>query len=144
MTIIVSVYDDGGRASAGFQGKAGDCVVRSIAIVTGKPYREVYDAINVLALAERPTKSGRKSSSRNGVYKKTYSKYLKSLGFEWTPTMFVGQGCKVHLRPDELPSGRLIVEVSKHLTAVIDGVIHDVSDVARGGERCVYGYWKAD
>ena len=29
--------NDGGRAAAGFKGKAGDCVVRSIAIVTGYP-----------------------------------------------------------------------------------------------------------
>ena len=27
--------DDGGRSAAGYKGKAGDCVVRSIAIVTG-------------------------------------------------------------------------------------------------------------
>ena len=27
--------NDGGRAAAGYKGKAGDCVVRSIAIVTG-------------------------------------------------------------------------------------------------------------
>ena len=29
--------NDGGRSAAGFKGKAGDCVVRSIASVTGKP-----------------------------------------------------------------------------------------------------------
>ena len=29
----------------------------------------------------------------------------------------------VHLRADELPPGRLVVSVSKHLTAVIVGVI---------------------
>jgi len=34
--------NDGGRAIAGFLGQAGDCVVRSIAIVTAKPYAEVY------------------------------------------------------------------------------------------------------
>jgi hypothetical protein len=30
--------NDGGRAAAGYKGKAGDCVVRSIAIVTNLPY----------------------------------------------------------------------------------------------------------
>ena len=29
--------DDGGRTAAGYKGKAGDCVVRSIAIVSGLP-----------------------------------------------------------------------------------------------------------
>ena len=57
--------------------------------------------------------------------------------------MAIGQACKVHLSSDELPSGRLVVSVSKHVTAVIDGVIHDTHDPGRDGTRCVYGYWKA-
>ena len=35
--------NDGGRAAAGFKGQAGDCVVRSIAIVSGISYQKVYD-----------------------------------------------------------------------------------------------------
>lgn len=38
-------FDDGGRAQAGYKGSTGDCVTRAIAIATGKPYSEVYDAI---------------------------------------------------------------------------------------------------
>jgi hypothetical protein len=64
------------------------------------------------------------------------------LGWVWTPTMQIGSGCTVHLRADELPPGRLVVSVSKHLTAVIDGVIHDTHDCSRRGTRCVYGYWQ--
>ena len=55
--------------------------------------------------------------------------------------MFVGQGTKVHLKKEELPMGTLIVSCSKHLTVVIDGVLHDVFDCSRNGTRCVYGYW---
>ena len=33
--------DDGGRTAAGYKGKAGDCVVRAIAIVSGLPYQKV-------------------------------------------------------------------------------------------------------
>jgi hypothetical protein len=55
--------------------------------------------------------------------------------------MHIGSGCRVHLRADELPPGRLIVEVSRHVVAVIDGVIHDLADPSRGGRRCVYGYF---
>lgn len=55
--------------------------------------------------------------------------------------MLIGRGCKVHLRKDELPNGRLIVKVSKHLTTVIDGIIHDDFDCSRRGTRCVYGYF---
>jgi hypothetical protein len=56
--------------------------------------------------------------------------------------MLIGQGCKVHLRSDELPSGRLIVRVSGHITSMIDGVLHDTYDCSRNGTRCVYGYYK--
>jgi hypothetical protein len=55
--------------------------------------------------------------------------------------MRIGSGCKVHLAKDELPNGRLIVRVSKHITAVINGVIHDTHDFSRDGTRCVYGYF---
>lgn len=135
--------DDGGRQAAGFKGKTGDCVTRAIAIATGLPYREVYDRINAVAKTERRTKRRKnKSSARTGVHRVTYDKLLVELGWTWTPTMKIGQGCKVHLREDELPPGRLIVSVSRHLVAVIDGVAHDTSDPTRGGSRCVYGFWK--
>lgn len=135
-------FDDGGRAAAGFQGKTGDCVTRSIAIATSIPYREVYDALNALASNERIGKRKRgKSSSRTGVYRSTYHKYLLGIGWRWTPTMKIGAGCTVHLRADELPTGRLVVSVSRHITAVIDGVIHDTDDCSRSGTRCVYGYY---
>ena len=56
--------------------------------------------------------------------------------------MGIGTGCKVHLRKDELPMGRIIVALSKHYAAVIDGVVHDTHDPSRSGTRCVYGYWR--
>ena len=57
-------FNDGGRHGAGFVGDARDCAARSVAIVTGKSYREVYDAINNMAKVERRgvRKRGRSSS----------------------------------------------------------------------------------
>lgn len=136
-------YDDGGRAAAGFRGDTSDCVCRSIAIATGLPYREVYDLIIKYSKGERTGKRKRKiSHPRTGVHKYTRRKLLKDLGWEWVPCMGIGTGCQVHLTADELPSGRLIVELSRHVTAVIDGVVHDTHDPARDGTRCVYGYWR--
>lgn len=136
------VYDDGGRAAAGYRGRAGDCVTRAIAIATETPYTEVYAAINALAKGERLTKRKRaRSSSRDGVHKDLTRRYLETLGWRWVPTMRVGTGCRVHLREGELPPGRLIVSVSRHLVAVVDGVLRDTSDPSRRGRRCVYGYW---
>jgi hypothetical protein len=165
--MIEFIYNDGGRSSSGFKGTTGDCVTRAIAIVTQKPYKEVYDALwkgidefsqGRSRAAKRAARGGGKrgTTPRNGVDKKVFHKYLLSLGMRWVPTMFIGQGCKIHLRADELPSGRLIVSVSKHLTAVIDGVVNDIYNPAREvhcteyingelshhiEERCVYGYY---
>jgi hypothetical protein len=134
------VYDDGGRKAAGYQGKAGDCVTRSIAIASGLPYAQVYALLNDHARDERPA-GGRRSSARNGVFRKTYQRVLESLGWRWVSTMAIGSGVRVHLKADELPPGRVIVRCSKHITAVIEGVIHDTHDPSRRATRCVYGYF---
>jgi hypothetical protein len=95
------VYDDGGRWAAGYRPRhVGDCVVRSIAIATEKPYSEVDKALG----------KGR-----------LYHPYLASLGWGYIPV----DGRRVRLDHAELPPGRLIVDISKHLVAVIDDVIHD-------------------
>lgn len=136
------VYNDGGRKAAGYKGKTGDCVTRAIAIATERPYQEVYDALNELGKLERTGSRKRgKSNARTGVHKPTTRRYMDSLGWEWVPTMKIGSGCKVHLRDDELPMGRLVVMVSRHAVAVIDGVIHDLHEPSREGTRCVYGYF---
>jgi len=127
-------YNDGGRAEAGFKGDTGDCVTRAVAIATGKPYKEVYDLANQLA--------GSKESARLGLSKKTTKALLEHYGFIWEPTMKIGSGCQTHLKQSELPSGTIVVKLSKHICAVIDGVIHDTYDPSRDGTRCVYGYWR--
>lgn len=138
------IYNDGGRKSAGYKGDSGDCVTRAISIATGRPYQEIYDLINNHAELERPgarRRQGRRSHANKGVFKSTVQRLLKDLGWVWHPTMGIGTGCKVHLRKDELPGGTIIVSLSKHLSTVIDGVIHDTYDTSRNGTRCVYGYW---
>ena len=141
--------NDGGRVKAGFKGGVGDCVVRSIAIAAKLPYIKVYEDLRIAnanyaalrndRLAKRLNNMG--SSPRNGNHRNVFHDYIVNLGFDWVPTMKVGAGCRVHLRPSELPQGVLIVKVSKHLTTIIDGVIQDTHDPSRGGKRCVYGYY---
>ena len=135
-------YTDGGRSAAGYKGRARDCVVRSIAIATGIPYQKVYDGIKLLAETEGYCKHNfPKSNPETGVRPVTSGRYLESVGFVWVPLMSKGKRCRVHLRKDELPNGRLVVAVSGHLTAVINGVIYDDHDCSRSGARCVYGYY---
>ena len=141
--------DDGGRANAGYKGMAGDCVVRSIAIAANLSYKKVYEDLyqaNEIFRTTSKTKLARSlkqknDSPRTGTHRVVLKKYLLQLGWKWTPTMFVGQGCKVHLKKDELPNGTLIVSCSKHITVVKDGFLYDTYDCTRNGTRCVYGYW---
>jgi hypothetical protein len=142
-------FNDGGRGDVGFKGGAGDCVVRSIAIAANLPYMKVYEDLRFAnetyallrndKLARRLNAKG--SSPRNGNHRNVFHDYITGLGFQWVPTMKIGMGCQVHLRSDELPKAILIVKVSKHLTAVLNGIIQDTHNPSRGGNRCVYGYY---
>lgn len=135
------VYDDGGRAGAGFKGHTGDCVVRAVAIATGESYATVYEEMRE-AMKRLPAKlRGRSTSPRDGVPRAAYEPYLLARGWKWVPTMGIGTGCQVHLAQGAIPHDRLIARVSKHMTAIIDGTLHDTADHSRGGTRCVYGYF---
>lgn len=145
-------FHDGGRAAAGFRGRTGDCVTRSIAIAADLPYRTVYDALKVQVDWWRTTSRSKAAKAslargsrevRDGTPAEAYKPYLTELGFTWTPTMRPGSGTRVHLAAGELPDGRLIARCSGHLCAVIDGVIYDIHDPGRDGTRAVYGYWTA-
>lgn len=122
------VYDDGGRAQAGYQfHDAGDCVSRAIAIATEMPYELVADMID-------KAHHGRKGDSQSGAYEHIYGGILTALGWKKVTS-------KAHLNSDEFPPGRLILKVSSHLVALIDGVIHDTYDPSYYGSRRVYAYW---
>jgi len=147
--MILYIKDDGGRAACGYKGTTGDCVARAIAIATEKPYHKIYADMAWINL-KMPKTSGRRTagihSAAHGIFTTSviFKRYMIENGFKWTPTMFIGSGCQVHLRADELPLGRLVVSVSRHLVAVIDKVIRDTHDPSREGNRCVYGYWRLE
>jgi hypothetical protein len=144
------VRTDGGRRAAGV-GALGDCSVRAVAVATGKPYCEVHAALVKAILRYvktrrtrvakwiKQSRGGRGFNPSYGCYNDVVETYLKSIGWEFTPT----KGRKIRLRADELPSGRLIVWVSGHFTAVVDGVIHDTFNSAGAGQRPVKGYYIA-
>ena len=126
------VYDDGGRKEYFDASRVGDCVTRAIAIASNTDYKATYDKIRDIC----------GYSPRNGVNKSDTKKVVEAFGGVWHSCMSVGSGCKTHLKDGEVPmNGRIVCSLSKHLTAVIDGVIHDTFDPSRDGSRCVYGFW---
>lgn len=151
------VYDDGGRADAGFLGKTGDCFTRAVAIASRRTYKEIYSFVNVVAKelkehgdagfshkqksCQKKKRWGSLGDARRGVKKPLFDEVMHRMGWVWTATMAWGTGCKTHLKAEDLPSGRLVCRVTKHMVAVIDGVIHDTYDASRDGTRCVYGYF---
>ena len=140
------VYNDGGRSKYFKATNVGDCVTRAICNATGLDYLQVYNRLKELAKGEsvKNHRGHRKSSVRDGVFKETWKKYLDEIGWKHVITTYIGQEEKVHLNEDELPKNQvMIVQVSKHLTCVKNGVLYDTYDCTRGGNRMVYGYWIA-
>ena len=77
--------------AAGYKGKAGDCVVRSIAIVSGLPYEKIYEDLykaNEEFRTTSRTKLARSlkqknDSPRTGTHRAVVKKYLEKLGWNW-------------------------------------------------------------
>ena len=135
----VFCYDDGGRAAAGYRGRARDCAARAIAIATRRPYEEIYRAL--IREAACDARGTRLNHPRTGLRKTTVQRFLSRLGWRWVEAPPAPHRRAISLRFEELPAGRLIVALSTHVCAVIDGVIYDTYDCSRGGRRRPYGYW---
>src|SRR5262249_2326010 len=133
------VKDNGGGPE-----NEGNCVPRSIAIATGKPYDEVVGALRAEAarfsdrVPDRMESEGIRKSKK-GAYNfepQAVDPYLRAIGWEFTRPKE-----PMRLRADDLPSGRLIVSINRHYVAVIDGVIHDLYDSGGAGKIKVEGYY---
>ncbi len=125
------VWSDGGRAASGFVGLAGDCVVRSIAIASGRSYRDVYKEIGEASL----------KSPRNGVPLDIVTKYMHSQN--WQLQDFAGM-CFV---PFLLPKGAVVVSLYKsehrcrHLTCLVDQTVYDTWNPADDGNYKIDCLW---
>ena len=107
-----------------------DCVIRAIAIATGRSWYQVYDELCALGRDEA------NMPSANEVW----GKYLYDLGFEpflmphsCPACVSVERFCRMH------PRGTYIIGTGSHAVAVIDGDYFDSWD--SGSETCSY-FWK--
>lgn len=108
--------NDGGRSNY-FNGKANDCVVRGIAIATGKDYMDTYnELLNAI-------KDG-VNIDIDGVKPRIVKKYLESLG--WKYNDFHGKGGKITKNNPNIPKkGIIICNTPGHITTIVDGIIQD-------------------
>lgn len=138
------VPDDGGREDAGFVGVTNmDCVTRSIAIATGRPYDQVLGMVNE-ANGELGGPAG--NAADTGAYGLVTAKLMYELGWPEVP---IRNGARLTLEDLQGPLDEyevLVVEtqfptqvtpekteLTFHLTAIIDGVVHDLETMGDNG-----------
>ena len=139
------IYNDGGRISAGYKELTRDCVTRAITIAADLDYKFVHDCINRACKQERKylgftrtiirrVKHG-KFNADEGVTRRVIDEFvLGGLCWNWISTVN-------HNTFLDLPSkGKLLVLLSNHLVAVIDGVIHDLGNSSYS--RPILGYYQ--
>jgi hypothetical protein len=147
------VYEDGGRGAAGFKGDAATASrARSPSLRASPTLRSTTTCMprsgtmrrhieTVRPGACRGATGGRARHRAMACRRRSGSPASRSLVGDEFPQWGSARAARFTCA-DELPAGRLIVRVSKHLVAVVDGVIHDTHDCTRAGERCVYGYFR--
>lgn len=127
------MWNDGGRAAAGFVGLAGDCVTRAIAIATGTRYRDVYAELG----------NSSQKSPRKGIPTDVAAAYLARRG--WQQML----GCGEPFDVVRLPKGVVIVHLGKtgeraqHFCTVIDHVVHDTWNPADDDDYITLNYWSS-
>jgi hypothetical protein len=132
-------YNDGGRASSGFKGNAsGDCVTRAIAIATNRPYKQVYEALKAMAKMTDPQVTRgycQRWSPKTGIPHTVWKPILRALN--WEPVTV-----RERFSDITFPS-RAILQLPRHLAAVIDGQVEDTFDCTCQGTIWVTEYWQA-
>lgn len=160
MTALPYNRTDGGRQDAITDGEIdsrinkGDCVTRAIAIATNTPYAEVYEDIKYLCETEKPVFDRKMSDPNNGVYPELYMPYIEQY-FNVTAKAYDEEHLDKphrHVSSEDFGTGTFIVQIHRHLLAIIDGVIHDSWDSnnkgwrtkrnQHDGQNCVIRWWK--
>lgn len=131
-------FSDGGRSAAGYRvQRVNDCVVRAIAIVTKKDYKQIYRDLQARQrdyYQRRGYVSGR--NVNDGVLEDVSDPYLKAIG--WDKIYDSSREAPKRFRPDNLPKRKnLIVFIAysrkgqrdcRHAIAIQDGKIKDTWD----------------
>ena len=116
------IKDDGGRQDAGYKGTTGDCVVRALAIMGNRTYKECYDAC---ASANKLFNPSQAASARNGVNHNAWHYVFSYLGFKDTG---VKASEELSITDAYNRFGDCVVEIPRHLLAVKGGYVMDAWD----------------
>ena len=103
-----------------------DCVLRALSLLTNKTWREVQEELSDLA-----NRYGYMIDDVDFVEDYLDNRYKRECHYSKT----VGEFAK------EFPRGKYAVTMSGHITAIVNGVIHDTFDPSDRIMRCA---WKID
>lgn len=120
---------DAGRSQSKRPKQRQDCVIRAIAIAEERPYDQIFDTFS---------DGGRKNNT--GTPKKLWKLYLHAFQRIAFPARAGLARVNLARFTEENPKGRYVLQMAGHLTACIDGVIHDTEPPRESG--CVYACWK--
>lgn len=119
-----------------------DCVVRAIALACDLYYEDVYSQLEAqkaigyyIRFSKNPTRKISTDPSRGNFFP-DYNRYLSSIG--WVYVKFKKPTTLGHLKIFE---GSVILHMSKHLAAAINGTIYDMWDSRQEGRSKVFGYF---
>lgn len=136
------IFDDGGRIAAGYKGHhlqkrpAGDCVIRSIAIACQYDYKLLRLTCN--EIVRQVGHCGLYTSSV-GYPRYVYGRLLRHYGWRRFSTYKTGISKVKHFADRERFPHNYVLECPKHLTAVMEGELHDILDCR---EWRVYAYYR--
>ena len=110
----------------------GDCVIRAIAVATGKPWLNVYDELYLLGRDTYDMMSGNE----------TWGLYLYRMGFD---PFLLPDACPECVTVREFarrfPDGSYIVGTGSHAVAIVDG---DYFDTCDSGDTVPAYFFKID
>ena len=114
-------FNDGGRIASGRRGIAGDCVVRALAIVTGRSYNATYRTV-----AQANKDAGGRRSARNGVPQHVADRCMFDAGLR---RLRLPSGFSYDLAAAAAVVGMTCVLGNRyHYAAVVGGVLFDTND----------------
>lgn len=120
------VQTDAGRSSSKRSKQKNDCTVRAWATANHIPYDEAYDVLKSFG-----RKSGRGIDFKG--FANTQINIVSRISFpavKGKKRMNIGKFC------NQYDKGIFIIKTAKHVSAVLDGVVHDTFEPRH--DRCVY------
>ena len=117
---------DGGRKAAGFDGDAGDCGVRAVAIVSHLSYQEAHDRFNYDEEADE------------GIANMSIGEFLRELG--WTSISLHKRKINVREAAQEFGNGLVIAKMLKygHFVGIRDSKYHDNWNSGELRAECIH------